>query len=333
MNRPKIYVLSTDTNVPCGGIKQLYRHVDVLNNNGFDASIVHSEKSFRCTWFENNTAISCLTDTRMRNSDYLVVPEIFGELFCSARVVGGLNKKVKDFISRSENSVIFNQNCYLTFNGYSTAKNDVNPFWTSDSIKATMVVSEDSRVYMEHVLPDMRVFRIHNSVDPGLFSYQHEKKKQICFMPRKLKDDVTQVINILKARNALRDFDLAPIENRTESEVAAIMKESLIFLSFSYQEGCPIPPIEAMMCGCLVIGYDGRGGREYFDDEVSYRVDGGDIIGFARTLEDVINCYHRDHSSLEAKRRRASQYARTMYSPEKETADILNFWAKMIGEK
>lgn len=332
MNTSNIYFLSPDVNVPCGGIKQFYRQVDILNNNGFNASVIHSEKNFRCTWFENNTKISYLSETELGESDYLVVPEIYGELFSTTKEIGGLNRQLKEFIGRSINRVIFNQNCYLTFNGYSIATNEANPFWKSDSIIATMVVSEDSRTYLQYVFPDMEVFRIHNSVDPTCFSYQHKKKKQICFMPRKLRDDVTQVVTILKLRNILGDFELVSIENRTEQEVAEIMKESLIFLSFSYQEGCALPPIEAMMCGCLVIGYDGRGGQEYFNDEFSYRIDRGDIIGFARTVEDVICRYRTDQTVFDTQRQRASEYVRKMYSPEKEAEDILRCWTKITSE-
>jgi hypothetical protein len=306
MNKSKIYILSPDTNVPTGGIKQLYRHVDILNKNGFKASIIHSKRKFRCTWFENDTNISYLAKTKMEKPDYLVVPEIYGELFSNEIKVGGLNRKLKEFINLAKNTVIFNQCCYLSFNGYSIAKDDINPFWLSKSVIATIVVSEDSRQYM--------------------------KKKQICFMSRKLRDDVTQVINILKYRNFLGDFKLIPIENRTEQEVAEIMKDSLIFLSFSYREGCPLPPMEAMMCGCLVIGYDGRGGREYFNNELSYPIDGGDIISFAKTVEEVVRCYNMNQSLVDEKRQRASEFIRKTYSPEKETEEIAECWKQIIAK-
>jgi glycosyltransferase involved in cell wall biosynthesis len=332
MNKSKIYILSPDTNVPTGGIKQLYRHVDILNKNGFKASIIHSKRKFRCTWFENDTNISYLAKTKMEKPDYLVVPEIYGELFSNEIKVGGLNRKLKEFINLAKNTVIFNQCCYLSFNGYSIAKDDINPFWLSKSVIATIVVSEDSRQYMHYVFPNIRTFRIRNSIDPKLFSYQYEKKKQICFMSRKLRDDVTQVINILKYRNFLGDFKLIPIENRTEQEVAEIMKDSLIFLSFSYREGCPLPPMEAMMCGCLVIGYDGRGGREYFNNELSYPIDGGDIISFAKTVEEVVRCYNMNQSLVDEKRQRASEFIRKTYSPEKETEEIAECWKQIIAK-
>ena len=43
-NLPRIFVLCPDDNSPSGGNKILYRHVDILNRIGFDASALHQEK-------------------------------------------------------------------------------------------------------------------------------------------------------------------------------------------------------------------------------------------------------------------------------------------------
>ena len=75
MTNPKIYYLCPDRNIACGGVKILYSHVDILNNNGFDAYILHRRKNFRCTWFDNNTAISYMHNIQIEPSDYLVLPE------------------------------------------------------------------------------------------------------------------------------------------------------------------------------------------------------------------------------------------------------------------
>jgi hypothetical protein len=332
VSKPKIYILSPDSDIPCGGIKQLYRHADVLNNNGFEAFIIHAKENFRCTWFENNTRISYLTNAVVRKSDYLVVPEIYGELLSEHKEVGGTVKELEELINFSENTVIFNQGCYLTFKGYSMAENNINPFMIKNSVIAVMVVSEDSKQYMHYAFPRIKVFRVHNSINSKLFFYQHEKKKQICFMTRRLQDDIIQVINILKYRDALGGFKLIPIENRTEREVAEIMKESLIFLSFSYQEGCPLPPMEAMACGCLVIGYDGRGGREYFGKEFSYAIEGGDIINFARTVEEIIIRRNKNNDTFDRERQEASEYIKKNYSMEREAEDILRCWTQIITE-
>jgi hypothetical protein len=39
MSTNRIFFITPDINTPTGGIKQLYRQVDVLNKNGFDAYI------------------------------------------------------------------------------------------------------------------------------------------------------------------------------------------------------------------------------------------------------------------------------------------------------
>ena len=44
MPLPIIYFFCPDLPHPLGGIKQTYRHVDVLNANGFDAWIVYRTK-------------------------------------------------------------------------------------------------------------------------------------------------------------------------------------------------------------------------------------------------------------------------------------------------
>jgi glycosyltransferase involved in cell wall biosynthesis len=42
------------------------------------------------------------------------------------------------------------------------------------------------------------------------------------------------------------------------------LKESLLFLSFVNGEGLGLLAVEAMSCGCVVVGYDGMGGKEFF---------------------------------------------------------------------
>lgn len=48
-----------------------------------------------------------------------------------------------------------------------------------------------------------------------------------------------------------------------------LYNSSAIFISPSLSEGWPLPPAEAMMCGCVVIATDIGGHREYIDDGVN----------------------------------------------------------------
>ena len=85
-----------------------------------------------------------------------------------------------------------------------------------------------------------------------------------------------------KQRRSLRAFDLVVIDGRTEAEVAGQLAECLLFLSFGTLEGCPMPPLEAMASDCVVVGYHGRGGREYDREEFCRPIEAGDVVGFAR---------------------------------------------------
>jgi len=57
MSMPRIYVFCPDLPKPLGGVRMLYRHIDILNSNGFEAYIVHSRPEFRIDWFEHSTRV------------------------------------------------------------------------------------------------------------------------------------------------------------------------------------------------------------------------------------------------------------------------------------
>lgn len=54
----RIFFICPDTNTPSGGVKQLYRQVDILNKNGFRAFILHGKYGFKCKWFDNATSVA-----------------------------------------------------------------------------------------------------------------------------------------------------------------------------------------------------------------------------------------------------------------------------------
>lgn len=55
-------------------------------------------------------------------------------------------------------------------------------------------------------------------------------------------------------------------QNPSQKIIRALYNSSQFFLSPSLSEGWPLPPAEAMMCGCLVIATDIAGHREYIID-------------------------------------------------------------------
>ncbi|MFZ5433617.1 MAG: glycosyltransferase family 1 protein [Calditrichota bacterium] len=316
-----IYFLSPDDNRPVGGIKILYRHVDILNANGYQAAIVHKKKNFRCTWFDNQTRVEYHSRIQPDRFDFIVIPEVFGPRL--ADVFPGTKK------------IIFNQNAYYTFIGYPTDPQDLTTAYHSPDLLRVLVVSEDSRTYLTHVFPELKIVRVHNSVDAEVFRFRElaDKKLAISFMGRKHREDAVQVLNILKFRNVLQDVNVVSIEDKTEREVAELLGDSLVFMSFGYPEGCPAPPLEAMLSGCLVVGYHGNGGREFFDPAWSWPVEPGNIVGFADAVETILHTFRTTPSSLQSRTREARDFVCREYSKARETKDILEFWDDLMFEQ
>ena len=343
-----IYYLCPEHKTPVGGVRVIYQHVDILNRNGIPAYVVHKTKDFRVNWFENTTPIVYWRDTLLDRliakfkrrsdpdkvielpirggtrpvidaSDILVIPEMYGPSLASA-----YGKGIK--------KVILNQGCSLTFSGYSLNKERLITPYHHQDLLATLINSVDGEQYLQYAFPDLPLYRFRLSIDPKRFAFQGKKRKQLCFSRIKNQQDAMQVINILKFRGVLKDFEIVPFINIPQTEVAHIYQESLLFLSFGYPEGFGLPAAEAMACGCVVIGFHGGGGREFFKPEFSYPIEQGDIIGFARAVEEVIQCFNRDPASILEKGRLAANYIREQYSVELEEKEVIGAWNSILSK-
>ncbi|PBN47603.1 glycosyltransferase [Capnocytophaga sputigena] len=340
----KIYFLCPNNNFMSGGVKQIFHQVETLNRNGFEAFVLLQGKS-KQKWFESNAPIAYspyllrtlkyIVENRkmtprklftlwllkkksvtLDEDSILVIPEIYGDKI--------------DQIAPHIKKVIFNQNCYYTFNLYSFEKDYQKTPYHQPNVLATIVASDDALAYMNYTFPNLKTYKMTLGIDTSVFSYADKKQKQICFMPRKLTDDVRQVILILKLRGKLKDWKLVPIDNKTEQEVAEIMKQSTFFLSFNHREGFGLPPVEAMACGCYVVGYHGQGGKEYFKPEFSSLVEGGDIIAYVKKVEELLSTYEKSPETILEKGKKASEFILSHYTMAKEEEDTIKIWNDIL---
>jgi glycosyltransferase involved in cell wall biosynthesis len=313
-----IYFYCPDDNRPNGGVEKIYRHVDLLNRHGIAAAVVHLAEGFRCTWFNNHTAILYARAVRPALQDIIVAAEVFGPDI--ARTAPGIRK------------VIFNQNCYNTFLHYPLDTGPGETPYLHPDIVATITVSEDSARYLSHAFPGARIFRIRPGIDSALFHAGEAKKRQIAFMPRRQLEDARQVFNILKFRGALAGFEVAEIRDRSREEAAATLRESAFFFSFSAIEGFGLPPAEAMASGCITIGFHGRGGREFFRPEFSWPIEFGDIETYARDAEALLAQYDADPAPLREKGLEAARFIALHYPVAQEEADLIACWRQILAD-
>jgi hypothetical protein len=315
---PTAWFICPDFNEPSGGIRKLYRSVDILNGAGLQAAIVHRKPSFRCTWFDNSTRVVDSAQVVVGQRDLIVVPEVYG------RSIADLPKGIR--------RIIFNQGAYLMLDLLISEPSSDEVYLSDPDLAAVVVVSEDSAAVVSYAFPGLHVQCIRNSIDPAIFYPSSvSKSRRIAYMPRRRSEEADQVLRLLTLRGALKGWEVIAIENRTESEVADLLRTVQIFLSFSKREGFGLPPLEALACGCLVVGYTGFGGREFFRPPFATAIEDGDVVAFARTVENTIHLIDNNSEEMVAAGTAGARFALGRYSRDAERVDLLGVFNPLLS--
>src|SRR3954453_17965168 len=66
---PTAWMITPHWDQPSGGIRKLYRAVDVLNEAGIAAAVVHDKPEFSCDWFEHSTRVVAAKDLIVSERD------------------------------------------------------------------------------------------------------------------------------------------------------------------------------------------------------------------------------------------------------------------------
>ncbi|WP_410814241.1 glycosyltransferase [Micromonospora sp. 067-2] len=310
---PTIYYLSRDYNKPSGGIRTLYRHVDVLNEAGVSAAVLHERRGFRCSWFANRTRVTDVESSPLGPDDLLVVPET------DARLLPRLPANVRH--------VVFNQSGHLTWTV--DAELVTRHYLDSPGLLGVMVVSEHSQDLLEYAFR-RPIHRIRLSVDATQFNPPDRPNgRVISYMPRRGQLDAENVLHVLRARDALAGWTIDAVQDVSEEEVARRLRASTIFLSSSYQEGFGLPAVEAMASGNYVIGFHGFGGREFFDPAFSQPVPTGDLLGMSRALQECLTRETEQPGWCWSRGVEAARHVLAEYSAERESASILAFFTEI----
>jgi glycosyltransferase involved in cell wall biosynthesis len=118
--------------------------------------------------------------------------------------------------------------------------------------------------------------------------YEKKDKDIVVYMPRKNGFLVDRIMKELEP-DTRRSVKLIPIEGFSEQRVAETLGRASIFLAISTWDGFPLPPMEAMMCGALVVGFLAGGGSDYLRPGVNcIGVDGP--VSPRPTIDDATVC-------------------------------------------
>jgi glycosyltransferase involved in cell wall biosynthesis len=184
---------------------------------------------------------------------------------------------------------------------------------------------------LQYTFPDLPVWRFYVSVDSNRFAPQTDPRlNTICYMPRKRARDIACVLGMLASHGVLDAWSIRPLDGLTEAQVAEALSSCAIFLALSDQEGCPLPPLEAMASGALVVGYTGFGAQEYMTGETAVVVPEGDVLMFARELESVLMDWDRTQDQWDRIRSAGRAVATNRYSPEVEEESVVSAFTEIL---
>ena len=174
-----------------------------------------------------------------------------------------------------------------------------------------LAVSHPVACFMDQVMgkrpPVVRPY-----IDTELFYPSKEKPSappvRVAFMPRKNSALIMQIRRIVQERqpDLFSRITWVRIEGESRKGVADILRSCHVFLASGFPEGFALPPLEAMACGCIPVGFTGLGGWDYmrqagtgcvapplelrpvdWEGNGMYFAD-GDVLGAALGLEKIV---------------------------------------------
>jgi hypothetical protein len=243
----KTYIFIPPVKSTAGGITVLCRIGSILKSQGRDVALVlRDAASWMPESVEQMPGIVLWESLELKKGDIWLVPEGWVNSLAPGLKAGAR------CISYCQNWAYF----------FSSLPEGVH--WNSLPV-SFIAVSEPVNWFMEQTIGKTSPI-LRPGIDTSNF-YPAEKKSsdiiRIAYMPRKNKALVKQIKSIFAARNPDLQVQWVEISGMTSVQVAESFRSCHIFLVSGFPEGCPLPPLEALSCGCIPVGFSGFGGWDY----------------------------------------------------------------------
>jgi hypothetical protein len=310
------YLNPRNENVPFGGVKKIYDHVRTLNDAGFSAAVVQARAKSRPTWFHSEGVPLVQAPLTVSSADLLVIPECYGEKL----------RTIAPGVPR----ISLNQSPHYTFLPIRFFA--PHPYSVTSDLLGVLAVSDNLTSVLAYAFPQLRVWRFVASVDTEVFSQRSGgRQRRICYVPGKRHGSITAVFSILTARGVLRGWEVQALQGLSEAGIARALSTAAVFLSFPLEwEGFGLPPLEAMACGAIVVGYTGFGAMEFMSEQTSVTIPEGDVLRYAQTLEEVLVNWDDQQARWAAMRANARSMVEQRYSPAAERASLIDAYAEIL---
>ena len=327
----KTFIFLPPVNKPTGGVTVLRQMADILHQAGYEAFLVARETGgWRPEGLADSAPVIEWADMDLGKSDLWVVPEGWVNALAPGLEAGAL-------------CINYVQNwAYL----FSALPKGVD--WHNLSVEFFAVSDPVSRFIKAATFKDASILR--PGIDRSIFfapKSKPEGKINVAFMPRKNKGLTAQIRAIQEHRCGDGCLNWLPIEGMNTHQVADTLRSAHIFLATGFPEGCPLPPLEAMACGCLPVGFTGFGGWDYMRQiqkeprftpwiplrECNWGGNGlwcadGDVLDAALCLEDAAKMVREENLYLSVALESGQETA-DAYSTEEQKKSVLSVWDQL----
>jgi len=238
-----IYMFCPDFTPKSGGTKRVYHVTKILNDNGYEACVMHMRPGFRLTWMNIMVPIVNLKETEFKEDDLIVIPE-----GCIA-----VMKQVKDEPCRK---IAFAMSIEYIMNNLS-----FNQTWKDFNINKAICTTEGLCSYISDIM-NIDCYNVSFSIDFDMFKYnEKEKEEGLVVFPGRPDSNIAeaQVINkILRLKHeSFKKWHFIPLSNYGLEDYGKMVRKAQYYLTFAKRWGCNSPAVEAQAAGCVVLGYNG----------------------------------------------------------------------------
>lgn len=330
----KSFFFLPDFERPSGGIKVAYDHVKCMNENGFNATIIHQKKGFRPTWLDEfytlkedgtyeGIPVVYLEDKplELTMSDFFFIPEGF------PNVMENMAKQ-----NTPCKRIVFCQNWYYVLNALPPGV-----YWDQFGIRDCLSVSHIQSDYLKMIMPFLNIKNVVGHISSEFFhkpETREDKKLKVAFIPSRF-DNGTKSHNVIKTFYSIfpyfRFIEFVQIGGLTNEQYAKTLRECAFYVHFDEYSSWGTAPIEAYLSECLIAAWDGVGGREYMNSENTWVVENGDIFKLAMAIGNMIEKYLMDDISEETYR--SMEATTMMYSKEAEKDSVITVHRDYIEER
>lgn len=284
------YFFVPDFPKPSGGVKVIYDQVQLMNQNGFKAVVVHQKPGFKAPWLDQHYA-------KNEDGSYTHIPVVFLE-------EQNLALKLEDFFFIPEGfpqlmenlaqqkapckKVVFCQNWYYIMNALQPGVT-----WDQLGIYDVLVNCQTVGNYTQLMMPAMRIKGITSAINGDMFKVSDpikDKKPFVAFQPSR--DGGMKASNVIKTFYAMhphfRWIQFKELSGMAYADYADALKEAQFYVHFDEYCGWGTAPLEAFNAGCYVAAWDGVGTADYLSSENCWLVANGDIMRLALAIGNMI---------------------------------------------